>query len=129
MLPASLGFSLAAMTAPWLVSLRLRDASIVDIWWGPGFAAIAALCHGLAPAGGPARGGLLVLLSALWGLRLGAYLLWRNAGRGEDRRYQAMRRRRWERSGRSSSRSGSASRASAISSSRASRRIPRTPAA
>ena len=26
----------------WLLSLRLRDASIVDAWWGPGFALIAA---------------------------------------------------------------------------------------
>jgi steroid 5-alpha reductase family enzyme len=97
LLVASLGFSLAAMTVLWLASLRLRDASIVDIWWGPGFAAIAALCHALAPAGGPERGRLVLLLSALWGLRLGAYLLWRNAGRGEDPRYQAMRRRHGER--------------------------------
>jgi steroid 5-alpha reductase family enzyme len=35
---------------------------------------------------------LLLALPALWGLRLGAYLLWRNHGRGEDPRYQAMRR-------------------------------------
>jgi steroid 5-alpha reductase family enzyme len=35
---------------------------------------------------------LLALLCALWALRLGGYLAWRNAGHGEDPRYQAMRR-------------------------------------
>jgi hypothetical protein len=30
-----------ALTLLWLVSLRLRDASIVDPFWGPGFALVA----------------------------------------------------------------------------------------
>ena len=34
----------------------------------------------------------LLSLVAIWGLRLGGYLFWRNAGHGEDPRYQAMRR-------------------------------------
>ncbi len=83
-----LSLRLAAMFALWLLSLRLRNASIVDVWWGPGFACIAILTHQAAPSGH----GLVTLLTALWGLRLGAYLLWRNAGRGEDPRYIAMRR-------------------------------------
>ena len=37
-LPAMVIFG--CVTILWLVSLRLRDASIVDIWWGPGFAVI-----------------------------------------------------------------------------------------
>jgi steroid 5-alpha reductase family enzyme len=36
---ATLAFALGAMLALWLVSLVRRDASIVDVWWGPGFAA------------------------------------------------------------------------------------------
>ncbi|RIL04530.1 MAG: hypothetical protein DCC71_13765 [Proteobacteria bacterium] len=80
------------MLALWLVSLVRRDASIVDLWWGPGFALLAAVAHALSPAPG-ARGALLVALTALWGLRLGIHLAWRNAGRGEDPRYAAMRRR------------------------------------
>jgi len=32
------------------------------------------------------------VLTGIWGLRLGAYLLWRNWGRPEDFRYAAMRR-------------------------------------
>jgi len=89
---ATLAFAAAAMLLLWLLSLRLRDASIVDIWWGPGFAAIAAFTFWLAPGGDPARSALVLVLAAAWGLRLGAYLFWRNAGKDEDYRYQAMRR-------------------------------------
>ncbi len=39
-------------------------------------------------------------LCALWGGRLGSYLLWRNWGAGEDYRYRAMRRRHGDRFGR-----------------------------
>jgi steroid 5-alpha reductase family enzyme len=90
-------FTAAAMLLLWLLSLRLRDASIVDIWWGPGFAAIAAFTCALGAGGDPARGRLIVALAAAWGLRLGVYLFWRNAGKPEDYRYQAMRRRHGER--------------------------------
>jgi steroid 5-alpha reductase family enzyme len=43
-------------------------------------------------AGSGDRAALALALTLLWGLRLGGYLLWRNAGHGEDPRYQAMRR-------------------------------------
>jgi steroid 5-alpha reductase family enzyme len=96
---STLLFTAGAMLLLWLLSLRLRDASIVDIWWGPGFAAIAAFSYAVGPGGDPARGKLMLFLAALWGLRLGGYLFWRNAGKGEDYRYQAMRRRHGERFG------------------------------
>ena len=35
----------------------------------------------------------LALMVTLWGGRLAVYLFWRNHGKGEDPRYQAMRRR------------------------------------
>ena len=87
-----------SMLLLWLLSLRLRDASIVDVFWGPGFALVAAIgaVFGAAPGG---RRLLIAALVALWGLRLGGYLLWRNHGRGEDPRYQAMRRHHGERFG------------------------------
>jgi steroid 5-alpha reductase family enzyme len=90
LLATALG-TLAAQLLLWLASLRLRDASIVDIYWGLGFAQIALITAALT-GGYPWRKLLLTLLTALWGVRLGLYLLWRNAGRGEDYRYQAMRR-------------------------------------
>ena len=45
------------------------------------------------PAGRDVRfpPGLLAVLTTVWGLRLSLYLLRRNWGRGEDRRYRAMR--------------------------------------
>ena len=91
LLATTLACALGAMLLLWLLSLRLRDASIVDIWWGPGIAVLAAVAYA-ATGGAHPRRALLLGLAALWALRLGGYLLWRNAGRGEDPRYQAMRR-------------------------------------
>ena len=79
----------------WLASLARRDASIVDIAWGPGFVVLAWLYRDLGDAEG-ARSWLVPVLVTIWGLRLGLHLFRRNHGRGEDPRYQAMRR-RWGR--------------------------------
>jgi steroid 5-alpha reductase family enzyme len=82
----------ALMLATWVLSLWLRNASIVDVVWGPGFSAIA-LATSLLAHGAPARRALVAALAAIWGLRLGGYLFRRNHGKPEDFRYQAMRRR------------------------------------
>ncbi|MBJ93920.1 MAG: hypothetical protein CMP23_05520 [Rickettsiales bacterium] len=75
----------------WLISLRIRDVSIADIWWGPGFALLAwTLCLSVDEPSG--RLGLLAAAMSVWGLRLGLYLGRRNLGHPEDRRYAAMRR-------------------------------------
>lgn len=81
----------AAMVLLWLVGTALVDVSIVDVFWGLGFVAIAHWTRATT-AGLPARAWLVALLVTAWGVRLGAYLLWRNWGGGEDYRYQAMRR-------------------------------------
>lgn len=91
--PITAGWIAAAMAALYVASLFLRDVSIVDIWWGPGYASIAlATALAVGVERGDPRQLLLLALPVLWGLRLGAYLLWRSRGRGEDPRYQAMRR-------------------------------------
>lgn len=77
--------------ALWIISLRLRKASIVDVWWGPGFALIALLTFALTPEGALSRRQLVLVLTTIWGLRLGTHLLVRNTGRDEDFRYAAMR--------------------------------------
>jgi steroid 5-alpha reductase family enzyme len=78
------------MTAVWLLSLRLRDASIADVFWGPGFALVAILSASIS-APSP-RGFLLATMASLWGLRLALHIgaRWRKKAE-EDRRYQAMR--------------------------------------
>lgn len=87
---ATAGGILALMLATWLVSLVMRDASIVDIVWGFGFVLVAWIA--LWRGGGDARSWLVAGLTSAWGLRLAGYLAWRNLGKGEDFRYQAMRR-------------------------------------
>jgi steroid 5-alpha reductase family enzyme len=81
----------AAAVLLWLLSLRLRDASIVDIAWGPMFLLIAVV-HGALADDMHTRGAVVIVLAALWSLRLAGYLLWRNWGQGEDVRYQRIRR-------------------------------------
>ncbi len=80
------------MLVTWLVSLVLADASIVDLVWGLGFVLVAWATFVVAE-GALLRRGLLVGLTTVWGLRLSAYLSWRNIGKGEDYRYRAMRER------------------------------------
>ena len=78
------------MTGVWLLSLRLRDASIADVFWGPGFALVALLSAAISVPS--ARGVLLAALTSLWGLRLALHIgsrWWKK--KEEDRRYQAMR--------------------------------------
>jgi steroid 5-alpha reductase family enzyme len=80
----------ALMLVLWLASLRLRDSSIVDRFWGLGFVLVAAAAFPLA--GGPlGRRVLLLALAATWGLRLAWHITRRNWGHGEDTRYQKMR--------------------------------------
>ena len=76
----------------WLLSLKLKDASIVDIFWGLGFAIIAVTSY-LVAEGFAARKQLITTLAVIWGVRLAWHIGSRNIGKGEDFRYQAMRKR------------------------------------
>jgi len=78
------------MFGMWLFSLRLRNAAIVDSYWGPGFLVISAISASLTQQLGP-RAMVVLGLVALWSLRLGIYLTWRNHGMDEDYRYAQMR--------------------------------------
>lgn len=79
------------MLGTWLLSLVLRNASIVDIVWGLGFVVVAWATR-LTADGDTARQNLLTVLVTLWGLRLALHLARRNIGHGEDFRYVLMRR-------------------------------------
>jgi steroid 5-alpha reductase family enzyme len=85
-----LASALALVSLVWLGSLRARDASLIDRWWGLGFALLAwVYLVAMRPAG--PRGPLLAVLVSIWGLRLGWHITRRNRGHGEDPRYAAMR--------------------------------------
>ncbi|HEY4076715.1 MAG TPA: DUF1295 domain-containing protein [Rhizomicrobium sp.] len=81
-------FSISAAVFLWLISLRTRDVSIIDIFWGPGIAGVVDIAALLGQAGGPRASAALFLVN-IWGLRLAAHLFARH--RGEDYRYATMR--------------------------------------
>jgi steroid 5-alpha reductase family enzyme len=86
----------ACVLSLWLLSIKLRDASIIDIFWGPAFGIVALVGylvsdgHGVEP-----RRTLITVLTVAWAARLGIYLYWRNVGKGEDPRYTAAYRNRF----------------------------------
>lgn len=96
---ATLLLLLACGFALWLGSLKTKNVSVVDIFWGIGFALVAAFCSlglGLSVFGDDQAklelaGWILAGMVALWGGRLGTYLFVRNHGKPEDYRYAAMR--------------------------------------
>jgi steroid 5-alpha reductase family enzyme len=87
---------LACVLLLWLLSIRLRDTSIIDIFWGPAFGIVALVGYALGEGQGvEMRSTLVTALTVAWAARLGAYLFWRNHGKGEDPRYTAAFRNRY----------------------------------
>ncbi len=85
---------MTAMTLLWVWSVRLRNAGIVDVFWGSSFVLSAGYYWLHTPTGDPLRKAILLACVAIWGLRLTLHLAWRNHGPGrggEDFRYQAFR--------------------------------------
>ena len=62
------------MLCMWLVQVRIHDASHVDVAWAYGTGALGVLYAALGD-GSAANRLLVALLAALWGGRLGTYLL------------------------------------------------------
>jgi steroid 5-alpha reductase family enzyme len=78
------------MTLLWIGSVIARNVSIVDLFWGLGFVFVA-LFYFMETDGYLTRKIIVMLLVAVWGLRLSIYLAWRNIGKGEDFRYRQFR--------------------------------------
>jgi steroid 5-alpha reductase family enzyme len=92
----TLASTLAIFVGIWLLSTRLTDAGIVDLYWGPGFAVVALLTvlieglDGFAPF-------LLLVMVLIWAARLGFHMAARHArAEREDPRYARMREERGE---------------------------------
>ncbi len=75
----------------WLVSLVVKDASIIDAFWGLGFVVLAWFYHFQVTDNQNVRSLVLCILTTLWGVRLALHIGIRNHGKGEDYRYQAWR--------------------------------------
>lgn len=88
---------LSFMSLIWLISVLMRNSSIVDIFWGVAFIILSWAYVGSLETIG-LRHIIILLAVHSWALRLSLYLLWRNWGQSEDARYLAMRNRwgpRW----------------------------------
>jgi steroid 5-alpha reductase family enzyme len=83
---------ISIMISLWIVSIVIKNVSIVDIFWGSGFVVTCGFYFINGP-GNEFRKIILMLLVAIWGLRLSAYLALRNIGKGEDFRYRQFRKR------------------------------------
>lgn len=79
---------LAVLT--WLLSLRLRDVSIVDSAWSLMFLG-ASVAYFLLTSSMDVRSILILAMVSIWAMRLSAHLTWRNWGESEDKRYVAIR--------------------------------------
>jgi len=75
----------------WLVSLVRNDVSIVDSLWSLMFLLMLGVYQYVSDTTGP-RQWLVLILVAVWALRLSVYITVRNHGQPEDARYQAIRR-------------------------------------
>lgn len=76
----------------WLVSLKIKKVSIIDVFWGLGFVIVSWTTFFHWQPNGKRAGWVLAIVT-IWGLRLAGYLAWRNTGKPEDYRYQEMRER------------------------------------
>lgn len=94
-LPFAALLLLALFLALWVASVVFKDVSIVDPAWGPAFV-VVAFAAWAAGDGDSGRRVLLLVLTGLWGLRLGAHLTRRKLGEigEEDKRYVEMRKKR-----------------------------------
>jgi steroid 5-alpha reductase family enzyme len=72
-------------------AVRLGRHSVIDTAWGLGFVVVAAAAFGLSTGSGDVvRRSLLLVLTAVWGIRLAVHIGIRARGHGEDPRYDEM---------------------------------------
>ena len=83
--------TLGLMFLLWLLSLALKNSSIVDIFWGMGFVITFWVGTLLVPGEITTRTILLGVIVTIWGLRLSLYIYQRNHRQPEDFRNAAWR--------------------------------------
>jgi len=75
------------MSILWIISVIIKNVSIVDLFWGFGFV-LTNVFYFISTDGLGLRKVILLILVSIWGFRLTGYLSWRNIGKGEDYRYK-----------------------------------------
>lgn len=78
----------------WAISMRTRDATLADWWWGLGYGVIAIFTYfNTWGVGVESRKLLIVACAVIWGVRLSAHLVFRSKADGwrELDRYEKYR--------------------------------------
>ncbi|MBA0045033.1 DUF1295 domain-containing protein [Mycobacteroides sp. LB1] len=86
---SSLGAVIAVHCVAFAIGHRIGRYNVVDVAWGLGFVAVAAVCAALG-TGDWRRRVLLLILIGIWGARLSWHMAVKSAGRGEDPRYRDL---------------------------------------
>ncbi|MBR7835607.1 DUF1295 domain-containing protein [Actinospica durhamensis] len=90
-LPITAAVCLVLFGAAFVLGAARGRHRVVDVVWGPAFAAVALTSFGLSAGhGDPGRRTLALVLTAVWGLRLGAHIGTRSRGKPEDPRYEQL---------------------------------------
>lgn len=86
----NLTVTLVAVLLLWALSIRIRDASIIDLYYGIAMGVIAVVTFYYVN-GNTTRHWLMLLLVLVWVLRFSLHIFSRNLGHGEDPRYTKLR--------------------------------------
>jgi steroid 5-alpha reductase family enzyme len=89
-LSCALAVNLFIGTATWVVSFIKHDVSIVDTMWSLMILGSGLVYAALTPAL-PSKTVWILVLLAIWAVRLSAHIAQRSWGEPEDHRYQAIR--------------------------------------
>lgn len=73
----------------WAISVRIKDVSFIDAFWGAGMGVLAVTSWLQLETPG-ALATLIMVMTAAWGFRLGIHLFRRWRAHGEDKRYAAI---------------------------------------
>lgn len=83
--------ALVASSLVWVLSLILRDAGIIDSFWGILFVVIALCAATTTPNLLTLPGLMLLVMISVWAARLSLHIFIRGLGEPEDARYAAWR--------------------------------------
>jgi steroid 5-alpha reductase family enzyme len=86
---ASLAILVLVYGATFLIGRRIGRYNVVDVTWGASFVVVAAVAA-VVGNGDLLRRLLLLVLVAVWGLRLAWHMVGKSAGKGEDPRYDKL---------------------------------------
>ena len=90
LLAVNFAVAMGAVLFLWLISIPIRDVSIIDMFFAVILMAIGLVSF-LLGDGAPARKMLVMALLGIWGVRITVHLIRRNWGHGEDPRYTKLR--------------------------------------